>query len=240
MDFKENNDGDFFIAQNYAIQLCAENIITPSDFLLYCFYRSLSGFKEIRCGYNYISINTGLSKGVISAGNNRLIEANLIKIKKYGNNKPFEIWCVPNNSLPRRKLKNVERENTNELFEFEEKSDNIKNVSEFKRTTRYNLYDYKPSESILKFIDAFVNEWCERNKTGFYYKNDYKKLEEIDVEDAMKYIPVLWSLDSVDEWVRNSDHVISVFVELYKQGKLQSFYPKTKYFYINRKNEEEE
>ena len=239
MDFKENNDGDFLIAQNYAIQLCADNIITPSDFLLYCFYRSLSGFKEIRCGYNYISINTGLSKGVISAGNSRLMEARLIRIKKYGNKQPFEVWCIPNNSLPRRKLKVVDRENTGEWVEIKEKQE-VEQVAAFKRTTKYNLYDYKPSETILKFIDTFINEWCDRNKTGFYYKNDYKKLEEIDVEDAMKYIPVLWSLDSVDDWVRDSDHVISVFVELYKQGKLQNHYPKTKYFYIDRQNKEEE
>lgn len=241
MDLEVIGEGDFLLTQNYVIQLCAEGIITSSDFLLYCFYRSISGFKEIKCGYEYISLNTGLSKGVISAGNNRLLEAGLIKLRKFGYRKTFQVFTVPGNNLPRRKLKKVEREIEEEDWIEKSTDKYIDKVSDsFKRTTKYNLYDYRPSPEILEFIEKFVDEWCSRNKTGFYYKNDYKKLEEIDVKDAMKYIPVMWSLDGVDDWVDTSDHVISVFVELFKQGKLQNHYPKTKYYYIDKQKEEEE
>ena len=230
-----DSDGDFLLVQNYIVQLCAERKITSSDFLLYCFYRSISGFSEIKCGYDYISLNTGLSTGAISSGNKKLLQEGLIKIRKNGEHRSFHVILSNGNELPRRKLKKITKEFKEELIVEE----NIVKES-FKKITKYNLYDYKPSIEILKFIEKFVDEWCDRNKAGFYYKNDYNKLEEIDVEDAIKYIPVLWDLGKIDNWVNSSDYTISIFVKEFKEGKLQSLYPKTRYYYLDKQKKEKE
>jgi hypothetical protein len=70
-----------------------------------------------------------------------------------------------------------------------------------------------------------------------YPKVDFEKVLEIaNITEAMKYIPVLWSLGEIDSWVRDSDHSISIFVKEYKDGKLQAHYPNTKHYYKDKQN----
>ena len=61
------------------------------------------------------------------------------------------------------------------------------------------------------------------------YLEPYKVSEIDDFDQAIKMIPVLWCIE--DDWVKNSDHSISVFVKEYKSGKLHSTYPNTRYYY---------
>lgn len=78
------------------------------------------------------------------------------------------------------------------------------------------------------FIDTFTSTWCEKYGTKSYLKDDYSKVLEIpDPVEALKYIPVLWSLGEVDRWVSKSDHTLTVFVKELKAGKLQACYPDT-------------
>ena len=81
-----------------------------------------------------------------------------------------------------------------------------------------------------KFIDDFVTVWQKNCKSKYYTKKDFELVKQIkDIEDAKKYIPILWCLDDVDKWVRDSDHTLSVFVKEYKSKRLQAMYPKTVY-----------
>lgn len=104
---------DFHIIQNYVLQLLAEKFINNSAFVLYAFYQSLNGFENIRCSYDYIRLNTGLSKGSITKANHLLEKAGLIKIKKNGMNMPNQIFIKDGNRLPRRTLKKVDRSEQN-------------------------------------------------------------------------------------------------------------------------------
>ena len=87
---------------------------------------------------------------------------------------------------------------------------------------------YSAKEAL--FIDEFVKAWMKYCKSKYYTKKDFSLVKQIgDIDDARKYIPVLWNLDDVDKWVKNSDHTISVFVKEYKSGRLQAMYPNTIY-----------
>ena len=227
-----DSDGDFSMVQNYVIQLCSEKIITAKDFLLYSFYRSISGFKEIRPSYDYISLNTGISKGAISAGNSRLGETGLIKIKKNGVNKTFQIFLQPGSSLPRRQLKCLNRV-VGGVCE-EEKHQYSGEVRKFKQKPQFD-----PDEAQQKFINKFIKYWCKQNGVETYPKNDFAKVLEIDCAQAIKYIPVLWSLGEADIWVGKSDYSISIFVKEYKNGRIQAFYPKTRQYHIDKSKEQE-
>jgi len=80
------------------------------------------------------------------------------------------------------------------------------------------------------FIKTFVTRWMFHNKSKYYPKDDYSEIKKLkDLEDATKYIEILWCLDEVDKWVRNSDHTLTVFVKEYLSGKLQAHFPKTAY-----------
>ena len=116
-DFEvKNSDGDFAQIQNYVIQLAAEGKIHNSAFLLYAFYRSVAGFSKINFSYEYISLNTGISKGAITSGNKELVKNGLIIVKNNGKNKCHTINIITGSSLPRRQLKKIDREDlTNDL-----------------------------------------------------------------------------------------------------------------------------
>ena len=94
-----NSDGDFHQIQNYVLQLRAEKRITSDAYVLYGFYRSVSGWDDIGCGYKYISKNTGLSVGSISKSNQILRKAGLIKVVNRGKNNPYEIVVKANRDL---------------------------------------------------------------------------------------------------------------------------------------------
>lgn len=86
------------------------------------------------------------------------------------------------------------------------------------------------NESEAKFIDNFVEAWKIHSKSKYYTKNDFGMVKKlIDIEDASKYIEILWCLDDIDDWVRKSDHSLSIFVKEYKSGRLQALYPNTIY-----------
>src|SRR6056297_1959850 len=104
---------DFHIVQNYVLQLLAEKFINSSAFVLYAFYQSLNGFENIRCSYDYIRLNTGLSKGSITKANQLLEKSGLIKIKKNGMKATNQIFIKNGNELPRRTLKKVDRSGQN-------------------------------------------------------------------------------------------------------------------------------
>lgn len=124
---------DFHIVQNYVLQLLAEKFINNSAFVLYAFYQSLNGFENIRCSYDYIHLNTGLSKGSITKANQLLEKAGLIKIKKNGMKATNQIFIKDGNELPRRTLKKVDRGDQNENKEY----DSI----EFEPTPKLNSSD---------------------------------------------------------------------------------------------------
>ncbi len=88
----------------------------------------------------------------------------------------------------------------------------------------------KYNEEEASFLDAFLTSWQLHSESKYYTKGDYEAVKKLkDPLDAMKYIEILWCLDDVDTWVRNSDHSVSVFVKEYNSGRLQSMYPKTIY-----------
>src|SRR6056297_3008733 len=110
---------DFHIIQNYVLQLLAQKFINNSAFVLYAFYQSLNGFDNIRCSYEYIHLNTGLSKGSITKANQLLEKAGLIKIKNNGMKATNQIFIKDGNELPRRTLMKVDRGEQNENKEYD-------------------------------------------------------------------------------------------------------------------------
>lgn len=267
----KNSDGDFFQAQNYVLQLLAEKKLSQSAFVLYSFYRSLAGFEEIRCGYRFISLNSGLSKGSITNGNKILQEEGLIKVHPQGPNRPFIIELISGSFLPRRKLKKVEVEisaeessssadeqvvqnmNAEDLQssaaeqinidsnKYSTKKDNTTAARAELVKKHRKLKPKYPTEHYELLANRFMDYWCSYYNSPGYAKTDYAKLLEIEEPlDAMKYIPVLWSLDEVDNWIRNSDHSISIFVKEYNSGRLQSYYPQTRAYYEDKKEERDQ
>jgi hypothetical protein len=257
-----NSDNDFFMVQNFILQLKAEKKLTSDAVVLYSFYRSLSGLSQIRCGYKYISANTGLSAGAVSKSNKLLVENKLISIQNHGEGITHTISVVPGITLPRRKLVSVYEAkkiyHTPSLSEEVEENcspdeqgvhsvnENDENCSPDELRYKFNkniglIYNTTTGEKTelnpvqVKFIANFKKEWCERNQTKFYPKGDFHKILEIkDPKEALKLIPVLWTLDENDSWVRNSDHSMTIFVKEYKTGKLQSVYQNSWHFYQNR------
>jgi hypothetical protein len=254
----KNSDGDFLQIQNYVLQLVAEKKITQSAFILYSFYRSIAGFSEIRCGYNYISLNSGISKGSITAGNKLLEKNGLIKIIHKGRNNPFEIIITPGSTLPRREFKVPDYDNdsssTNEhpvqpMNSNESLSSNNELIKKDTNKNRFykNSTTGKKSKKFAKnkkwskehelLKEKFIKHWQEYYNTDIYPKKDVNKLLEIDKPlVAIKYIPVLWSLDEVDQWIHNSDHSVTIFVKEYLSSRLETYYPNTKYYYLDRQN----
>jgi len=85
------------------------------------------------------------------------------------------------------------------------------------------------------FIKEFKEYWCKMNKTDKYRIADLDSADEIDnFSLARKLIPVLWSLDETDHWVKRSNHSLKVFVKEYVNGNLQSIYPKTEQYYKDK------
>lgn len=213
-----NSEGDFYQVQNYVIQLVSENRMTPSSFLLYSFYKSLAGFDQITCSYEYIRLNTGLSKGSISNGTKQLQKLELINVINYGPNKSFEIQIIPGNQLQRRKLKKIRNYDDPRPHTVIEKN----NISQ------------KQTDEVIDFINSFTSYWCKMNNTDKYRKNDLAIAEKIDnISLASDLIPVLWKLN--DKWVQESDKSMTIFVKEYMNGKLQSTYPNTKFYYMNKR-----
>lgn len=249
-----NPDNDFFIVQNYILQLHAEKKITSDAFVLYSFYKSLSGMSIIQCGYKYIKANTGLSHGSISKSNRILINLGLIKIKNMGTGSTHVVEVKPGHQLPRRRLNAAQKNDSkkicssrspndikteNQSLSDQERSpddqkmekrsphDPIyimnKNIHIINNTTTGEMIGLTKDQ--VRFLNKFKKEWQNRNKTNYYPKDDlYKILEIKDPKEAMKYIPILWSLDENDNWVKNSDHSLTIFLKEYKIGKLQSVY----------------
>lgn len=245
----KNSEGDFHQVQNVVLQYIAEGKITQSAFVLYSFYRSLAGFTEIRCSYEYIRINCGLSKGSIAKSNKLLEAAGLIIINRFGANKSFEIELVPGSSLPRRQLKKIPREGSSNERSPNEQTVRVTNTEEkncssgepinidskYKakknNTPPGQAEDYTQEE--VEFINEFTDQWCKFNKTDRYRMNDFRKVKELDnIKLARKLIPVLWSLDDIDKWVKKSNHSLSVFVKEFLNGNLQAYYPKTRHYYL--------
>lgn len=259
-DFEiRNSDGDFAQIQNYVIQLVAEGKLHFSTFVLYAFYRSVAGFSKINFSYEYITKNTSISKGAITYGNKELAENGLIVVKNNGKNRCNTISIVSGSLLPRRQLVKIERDeksddsvqNTtgakNEQSKQKmntssdqgsknvpEKNSTIKNSPNKNNTTTdpgsKAVEQGKTGVEAARFINEFMKYWNHQYKSKKYRKNDLYKVSEIDdFDQAIKMIPVLWCIE--DDWVKNSDHSISVFVKEYKSGKLHSTYPNTRYYY---------
>ena len=102
-----NPDGDFHIGQNYLLQLCADGVLSPNDFVLYCFYRSMYGARDeddsLTIKFDYLSLNTGLSHSTIQRSLHHLADAKVLSYTRDGVN-GYKVVLVPNNELPRRKL----------------------------------------------------------------------------------------------------------------------------------------
>lgn len=296
-NYEIHNNEDFTIIPNYVIQMVAEGTITQSAFVLYCFYKSLDGYKQIFPGMRYVSANSRLSLGVISKNNKILEMAGLIKIKKRGPNISNEIFIRSTKDFPYRTLKNPRKDMKDE----EEKGTEIqfeplaigpeevnkriqeeieKNDAEFEvfeevdneqpsssdeqphsldeqavhdMNTRsalsspdeqIQMQDYKDKkldksnttrDEKALFIREFKDYWCKMNRTDKYRIKDLESIDNIDNFNlARKLIPVLWSLDETDYWVKKSNHSFKVFVKEYLNGNLQTMYPKTEQYYKDK------
>lgn len=238
-----NSEGDFYMVQNYVIQLASENKITKSSFLLYSFYKSLAGFEQITCAYEYISLNTGLSKGSITNGNKELVKNGLIHLINNGPNRSFEIRLIPGNELPRRQLKKVDRSENEQVVQNmnAEEDWRSENDTDIDSTNKYsvnknNTTAEEQDDEVIEFINTYKDYWCKMNKTDRYRKNDLSLAYNIDnIPLAKKLIPVLWLLE--DKWVQKSDKSMTVFIKEYNNGKLQAHYPNTKYYYMEKQKE---
>lgn len=242
-----NSEGDFHQVQNYVIQLVSEKEITTSTFLLYSFYKSLAGFEQITCSYEYIRLNTGLSKGSITNGTKQLQEKGLIKVIDNGPNRSFEIQIIPGNQLPRRKLKKIDRSVDEQVVQEMNAESPLRSSDDTDIDTDNKNKDYKYNiteeleqdevDEVVDFINTFTSYWCKMNSTDKYRKNDLMKASSIDnIPLAKKLIPVLWCIE--DKWVQSSDKSMTIFIKEYMNGKLQSTYPNTKYYYINKQKNE--
>ena len=217
--------GDFLQVQNYILQLVAEKKLTASAFVLYSFYKSVAGFDNIYFGYDYISANCGLSKGNITKSNKLLIKENLIELKFRSEHMPKEVLICNEVALPRRVLKPTYKVEKKELDK--EKIDHSKHIIYSKEGEQLDI-----SLDHEKLLKVFTDFWKNRYRTEFYSKNDLETILQIkDPENAIKYVPILWSLDDIDKWVRDSDHSVTIFVKEYLAGKLQAHYPNTRYSY---------
>lgn len=249
----KNSDGDFAQIQNYTLQLVAEKKISQQAFIMYAFYRSLAGFTDIRCSFEYIHLNTSISVGACSKGLIQLEEQGLVEVKRFGPNKVFEILLVPGSNLPRRILKSVPRtggddtlyEPSNNYIAASLKKDEINNnplpegLANSKTKAKYEeAKHFDPtflSDEASIFWNTFTDYWCKMSKTAFYRKKDMYKLNDIkDFKLATKMIPVMWLLADVDKWTKDSDKSLSVFTTLYNLGKLEAYYPKTSLYYNNK------
>lgn len=254
----KNSDGDFFQSQNWVLQLLAEDKITKSAFILYSFYRSLAGFNEIKCSYEFISLNSGLSKGAISSGNKLLKNHGLIAIVDNGKNHAYEIVLTPGSSLPRRELKKVEKKcSSNEQQKEKSAVHPVNSAVHPVNTERPGCSSseqiYIDTKNILyknnttgpekdlpveyyTFIQYFKEYWSKMYKKP-YRKKDFKEILKIskkDISSAEHLIPVLWSLDEADNWIRTSDHSITIFVKEFLSGRLQSYFPNTIHYYTQQ------
>jgi hypothetical protein len=89
------------------------------------------------------------------------------------------------------------------------------------------VHDVKLSKDQKAFVDRYKIEWKEKFKSK-YPRDDFNVITKIrDINEAAKYIPTIFKVGSVDKWIRDSDHSLTVFVQALKSGKLQSFYPNT-------------
>lgn len=87
---------------------------------------------------------------------------------------------------------------------------------------------YTPEEH--EFLRTFISTWKARYNSKYYNREDFAEIKKIkDLADATKYIPVLWCLDPIDEWVRTGDHTLTIFVKEYLSGKLQAVFPSTEF-----------
>jgi len=240
-----NSEGDFYMVQNYVIQLTSENKITKSSFLLYSFYKSLAGFDQITCSYDYISLNTGLSKGSITNGNKELVKNGLINLINNGPNRAFEIRLIPGNELPRRELKKVDRSANEQNVQSMNAEGNWRSENDTDKDSNNKYSVNKDSttaasleevDEVIEFINYFKDYWCKMNSTDKYRKKDLALASEIDnIPLAKKLIPVLWCLE--DKWVQKSDKSMTIFIKEYMNGKLQAHYPNTKYYYMDKQKE---
>ena len=246
-----NSDGDFAQVQNYAIQLAGEKKISQQALIMYLFYRSLAGFTDIRCSFEYIHVNTSVSVGACSKGLKQLEEQGLVEVKRFGANKVFEILLVPGSNLPRRTLKSIKRTGGDNDATYEPegnfiaaslRKEEIANSplpeeltkggtkAKYEKAKHFDSTDL--SIEAAHFWDAFTTYWCKMSKTAFYRKKDMHKLDDIkDYALATKMIPVMWLLADVDKWTKDSDKSLSVFATLYNLGKLEAHYPKTSLYY---------
>jgi hypothetical protein len=218
-------DNDFFICQNYLLDLVKQKKISTTDFTLYSFLRSISGFHKIECSYQYYHINTGLSLGAISASFRHLEENNLIIRQFRGNRKTFVVDMVPGENLPRRVLDkidytDVEKPKIKDNFAAQQKANNPKFMA--------NL-----SEDGHKFWNTWRDYWMKMNNTKYYPKDDSYELQNIsNFAEAIKLIPVLWVLaedkNPTGKWVKGGDYSLSVFRHVY--SNLLARYPHTSFY----------
>lgn len=252
-----HGDNDFFMCQNYVLQMVAEKKISQPAFILYCFYKSTNGFPQINYSFEYISKNCGISKGSISKGLEQLEQGGLIEVIRYGANKTFDIKIVPGENLPRRTLQSISRKgdseydaNPEENFIAQEQAKPVsrkpklptkemRETVEKKFNKNKNFDPSSLSKEAVEFWHEFIETWKTKSDSNHYPKNDMYQLEKIkDFDEATKLIPVMWVLDERDEWTKNSDHTLSVFVHLLEIGKLQSLYPQTSFYYRDKQKNE--
>lgn len=107
---------------------------------------------------------------------------------------------------------------------------NPRKKSELDTKKKVDPVDAEFTREQADFIDLYVSRWKIHNGSKYYTKNDFSEVRKLgDLEDAKKYIEILWCLDDVDLWVKNGDHTLTVFVKEYLAGKLQDMFPKTIY-----------
>lgn len=242
-----NPGGDYHYIQNYVLQLTAEKKLTSSAYLLYGFYNSVGGFKKIEMGYKYISKNTGLSIGGISKSNKLLVKEGLISIHGNGVNTNYKIILTDSRKLPRRHLSSIERTSIGEASPSESKiaslsespvspsegrlSPGESTYTDKKYISKYTTTGRGLTKELDLLVSKFIEHWEGVYKTK-YIKRDWNTLEGLEhPASVLRYIPVLWSLDGEDRWIKNSDHSLTIFAKELKSGRLQAFYPQTRHFH---------
>ena len=102
------------------------------------------------------------------------------------------------------------------------------------------VHDAKLSKDYQAFVDKFKIEYKKTFKAE-YPRDDMNVITRIkNINDAVKYIPTLFKAKAVDEWVRDSDYSLYVFVQAFKSGRLQSYYPNTIESYKEAEQRQEE
>ncbi len=206
-----------------------------------------------------IQENTALSAFLQRKGEKQLVDAGFIRVEKKGLPSKNYYTIIDENvieffetdTIDGNKSKNLTTVKSQNARLYSHRIDANKNrvirtnkKNSSSTTTANAAHFLSPRKTILamppekqEFCRKYEKEWLKHNRNlEFPLKHsDITSLNKIkDIEDAAKYIPVLWSLDERDNWLRDSDHTMTIFAKEYMSGKLTSIYPGSKQYWLDK------